>query len=35
VGADFLQGRRIWLSFATNQVFVSSIERNAAIAEVR
>jgi predicted aspartyl protease len=35
VGADFLQGRRIWLSFATNQVFVSSIERNAAIATTR
>jgi predicted aspartyl protease len=35
VGADFLQGRRVWLSFATGTVFVTPIERGPAIAEVR
>jgi predicted aspartyl protease len=33
VGADFLQGRRVWLSFTTNRVFVTRIERAPAIAE--
>ena len=35
VGADFLQGRRVWLSYATNRVFVTPVERSAAIAEAR
>ncbi len=35
VGADFLQGRRVWLSFATNRVFVTRIERTPAIADAR
>jgi predicted aspartyl protease len=35
VGADFLQGRRIWLSFATSRVFVTPLEPNAAIAGAR
>ena len=35
VGADFLRGRRVWLSYATNRVFVTPIERSAAIAAVR
>ena len=29
VGADFLQGRRVWLSFATQRVFVTPIERTS------
>jgi hypothetical protein len=35
VGADFLRGRRVWLSYATNRVFITPVERNAAIAEAR
>jgi predicted aspartyl protease len=35
VGADFLQGRRVWLSFATNRVFVTKSDRSPAIAEAR
>ena len=35
VGADFLQGRRVWLSFATSTVFVTPINRGPAIAEAR
>ena len=35
VGADFLQGRRVWLSFATSRVFVTPIDRGPAIAEAR
>jgi predicted aspartyl protease len=35
VGADFLQGRRVWLSYATNRVFVTPVERSAAIAAAR
>jgi predicted aspartyl protease len=35
VGADFMQGRRVWLSFATNRVFVTRIERTPAVADVR
>ena len=33
VGADFLQGRRVWLSFATSKVFVTPIEQSPAIAK--
>ena len=33
VGADFLQGRRVWLSFATNRAYVTPLERLPAIAE--
>jgi hypothetical protein len=32
VGADFLQGRRVWLSFATHQMFVTPRESGPAIA---
>ena len=35
VGADFLQGRRIWLSFATSRVYVTPLEPAAAIARAR
>jgi hypothetical protein len=35
VGADFLQGRRVWLSFATHQMFVTPRETGPAIAAVR
>jgi predicted aspartyl protease len=35
VGADFLEGRRVWLSYATNRVFITPVERSAAIAEAR
>lgn len=32
VGADFLRGRRVWLSFVTHQMFVTPIEHGPAIA---
>ncbi len=32
IGADFLRGRRIWLSFATHRLFVTPIERGPLIA---
>lgn len=35
VGADFLRGWRVWVSFATNQVFVTPIGQTAAIAEAQ
>jgi len=35
VGADFLQGRRVWLSFATHRVFVAPLEHGPWIAVTR
>jgi predicted aspartyl protease len=35
LGADFLQGRRIWLSFATQTVFVTPLEPRPLIADAR
>jgi hypothetical protein len=35
VGADFLRGRRTWLSFATQRMFVTPLERGPAIAAAR
>ena len=35
VGADFLQGRRVWLSFSTQRVFVTPLERGPWIAVTR
>jgi hypothetical protein len=35
VGADFLRGRRTWLSFATQRMFVTPLERGPAIAVTR
>jgi predicted aspartyl protease len=35
VGADFLRGRRTWLSFATQRMFVTPLERGPAIAATR
>jgi predicted aspartyl protease len=35
VGADFLKGRRVWLSFSTHRIFVTPIEPSSAIAEAR
>ncbi len=32
VGADFLKGRRAWISFATQQVFVTLLEPHASVA---
>jgi len=32
IGADFLRGRRIWLSFSTNRVFITPLERGPWIA---
>ena len=32
LGIDFLRGRRVWVSSATNRVFVTPIERSSAIA---
>jgi predicted aspartyl protease len=32
LGADFLQGRRVWLSFSTHRVFVAQLERSPWIA---
>jgi hypothetical protein len=32
VGADFLQGRRAWLSFSTQRVFVTPLARGPWIA---
>jgi predicted aspartyl protease len=32
VGADFLRGRRVWLSFSTHHVFVTPLERGPWIA---
>ncbi|MDR3538182.1 MAG: retropepsin-like aspartic protease [Acetobacteraceae bacterium] len=32
VGQDFLRGRRVWISFATNRVFVTSLPGEAALA---
>jgi predicted aspartyl protease len=35
LGADFLQGRRVWLSFSTHRVFVAPLERGPWIAVTR
>ena len=35
LGADFLQGRRVWLSFSTHRVFVTPLERGPWIAVTR
>ena len=35
VGADFLQGRRVWLSFSTQRVLVTPLERGPWIAVTR
>jgi predicted aspartyl protease len=35
VGADFLQGRRVWLSFASQRVFVTRLEPGPVIADAR
>jgi hypothetical protein len=35
VGADFLTGRRVWLSFATNQMFITSRLGPTAIVVAR
>ncbi len=32
IGADFLRGRRVWLSFATHRLFVTPLERGPWIA---
>ncbi|MEJ0016592.1 MAG: retropepsin-like aspartic protease [Acetobacteraceae bacterium] len=32
VGADFLQDRRVWLSFSTNRMFITPLERGPWIA---
>ncbi len=32
IGADFLQGRRLWLSFSTSRVFITPLERGPWIA---
>jgi hypothetical protein len=32
VGADFLRGRRVWLSFSTQRVFVTPLDRGPWIA---
>lgn len=33
VGQDFLKGRRVWISFGTNQVFVTPLPGDAAIEQ--
>ena len=35
VGADFLRGRRVWLSFATERMFVTPLDSSPAIAVAR
>jgi predicted aspartyl protease len=35
VGVDFLRGRRVWVSFASNRVFVTPLAPGSAIAEAR
>jgi predicted aspartyl protease len=35
VGVDFLRGRRVWISFATNRMFVTPLDDNSAIADAR
>jgi len=35
IGADFLQGRRAWLSYSTQQVLVTPLEQGAAVAAAR
>jgi hypothetical protein len=35
LGADFLQGRRVWMSFSTQRVFVTPLERGPWIAVTR
>ena len=35
VGADFLQGRRVWLSFSTQRIFVTPLETGPWIAVTR
>ena len=35
IGADFLRGRRVWLSFTTAQVFVTPLARSPMIAVTR
>jgi predicted aspartyl protease len=35
LGSDFLQGRRVWMSFSTHRVFVTPIERGPWIAVTR
>ena len=35
VGADFLQGRRVWLSFSTQRIFVTPLETGPWIAMTR
>jgi predicted aspartyl protease len=32
VGADFLKGRRVWLSFSTHRIFVTQLERGPLLA---
>jgi predicted aspartyl protease len=35
IGADLLRGRRVWLSFAAQRVFMTPVEGDSAIAETR
>jgi predicted aspartyl protease len=35
LGANFLEGRRVWVSLATNRVFITPIEQGSAIAEAQ
>ena len=35
VGADFLRGRRVWLSFSTQRIFVTPLETGPWIAVTR
>ena len=35
LGSDFLQGRRVWMSFSTHRVFVTPLERGPWIAVTR
>ena len=35
IGADFLRGRRVWLSFSTHRVFVTPLAQGAVLAVTR
>ena len=34
IGADFLRGRRVWLSFSTHRIFVTPLENTPRVAEI-
>jgi len=35
VGADFLHGRRAWLSFSTHRLFVTPLQSSPSVAMLR